>query len=228
MFYNRINGLEPPEVVNGFLRDLNEKANGQILIYDKEVAFRTPKSRKLHCEKFDENSNDYGTSRDMVRYARNNRTTTTVFLLANKQTSANKYTLDYKNNGNYNEVSEANRNQLLDWHNQILIYKQPNVFVFDSMFDDNDSLFHNRTLTGNLKSRINDFRSYAKECSLPVNKVFIGGPGKVGNCRKLCFMFLKDFVKKKAQQLAFTAIKFFEFTRGPRPSAVPLDEINEI
>lgn len=228
MYFDHINGGERPEVVNGYLNDLNRDANGKVIIFPKEIAFKSTRSRKNYCDKFGTVESDFGTSKDMIRFARSNRTKTTAFLVASNQTRANKYTYDYKQNGNYDVVARNNKMQLLDWHEQVFVYKNPNLYVYDNMYDENDNLFTNRTLTGNFKSKIIDFVDLAKQCGLPLKKIFIGGLQLEGNCRYLALTFLKDFIEKKVRDLTYTAIKFMEFIRGPRISATPLDETNEI
>lgn len=218
--------------VNAVLKGLNdacESTNVKVRVYDKEITFKNDNDRQIYCENFKEDPpEEYALSSEMIENLRGDGAT--IFMCANRDTRANKntYFWSVSSASQRKEIKEENCRNVLDWHVNVLIYKDNELFYFDSAL--NPDALPKTADKIHFKSKLMDFLQAAKSNKIPIEKMFISGvANKVhGQCRCLSLKFIKDIVIEAIRKRPCTKYKFRQFVRGPRQPAISLMELSSL
>lgn len=201
--FSKLNGYENPSKINTILTKLNSKCGENIVVYQKEVAYKNKKHRNYE-------TNEFATSSEMVRTCSLNRTKTNIFLVACSEPKGNIHTYDaqYKNTP-LEIVARKNREKTIDWHSQAIVYSNQELFIYDNLFNIQKDPYKTRMLNKfPFRSKIKDFLEYAKRDGLPIKKIFACGHDIVANCRGMALSFIKGLVN------ATMNITFHEISQG--------------
>lgn len=224
---NLLNSEASASDVNNILRRLNTVSG--VNVYEKEITFKNASDRKIYCKEFPfDNIDEFGLSSDMVKHI--NRTETNIFLCANRDTRANKFTYlwDVSSASKRKQIKSENKRNVLDWHVNVLVYHKLDLFYFDSIFDPEE--LPEVSTDMHFKSKLMDFFNGAKTNRLPIEKMYATGVGNTtdGQCRCLALKFIKDVLISVLEGKPCKKYAFQEFVRGPRKPSKKLAVIRSV